>query len=284
MILCPDPASVWLIEAVWWRGRSPSNRSSRCSFAVSLTHCSPINQHSRVLVNKINTKKIISDFSGRIDAKRASFDRLVAHVTGTPTELSDLNFLCENYLASIYVEFECLVSDLFHGYINNSNKTYLSNLESKIKNSISDKYTPWHASHTSFIGPKHIASAQLSKLLDPTSWNVTFKDVTAMQLRAKEWLAPAHEKAFSSLSPSDRTLVDSAHAIRNCIAHNSESSRKIMNTKVRALITGPTCTNVGLEIGANNINSIGKYLRAALPGGMRIGVYSDRLKAIGASL
>jgi hypothetical protein len=235
-------------------------------------------------VNKINTKKIVSDFSGRIDAKRASFDRLVAHVTATPTELSDLNFLCENYIASIYVEFECLVSGLFHGYINNSNKTYLSNLESKIKNSIGDKYSSWHASHTSFSGPKHIASAQLSNLLDPTSWNVTFKDVASMQVRAKEWLSPTHEKAFSSLSPSDRAIIDAAHAIRNCIAHNSESSRKIMNTKARALITGPTCTNVGLEIGANNINSIGKYLRAALPGGMRIGVYSDRLKAVGASL
>jgi len=235
-------------------------------------------------VNKINTKKIISDFSGRIDAKRASFDRLVVHVAGTPTELSDLNFLCENYLASIYVEFECLVSDLFHGYINNSNKTYLSSIEAKIKNSIGDKYSPWHASHISFVGPKHIASAQLSKLLDPTSWNVTFKDMAAMQLRAKEWLAPAHEKAFSALSTSDVALVDAAHAIRNCIAHNSESSRKVMNTKVRAVVTGPACTNAGLGIGANNVNSIGKYLRAATPGGTRIGVYSDRLKAVGVSL
>ncbi len=235
-------------------------------------------------MNKINTKKIISDFSGRIDAKRAWFDRLVVHVMGTPTELSDLNFLCENYLASIYVEFECLVSDLFHGYINNSNKTYLFNIESKIKNSISEKYSPWHASHTSFSGPKHIASAQLSMLLDPTSWNVTFRDVAAMRVKAKEWLAPTHEKAFSALSVSDAALVDAAHAIRNCIAHNSEGSRKVMNAKVRAVVTGPACTNSGLEIGANNINSIGKYLRAAAPGGMRIGVYSDRLKAVGASL
>jgi hypothetical protein len=235
-------------------------------------------------VNKINTKKIISDFCGRIDVKRASLDRMVAHVTGTSTELSDLNFLCENYLASIYVEFECLVSDLLHGYINNSNKTYLANIESKIKNSISDKYSPWHASNTSFNGPKHIASTQLSKLLDPTSWNVTFKDVSAMQVRAKEWLAPTYEKAFSALSAPDTALIDAAHAIRNCIAHNSESSRRVMNTKIRGLVTGPACTNVGLEIGANNINSIGKYLRAAVPGGMRIGVYSDRLKAVGASL
>lgn len=235
-------------------------------------------------MNKINTKKIVSDFESRIDTKRASFDRLANLVAGTPTELSDLNFLCENYLGSIYVEFECLVSDLFHGYINNRNKTYLSNLESKIKNSIKDKYSSWHSSHTTFVGPKHIASAQLAKLLDPTNWNLTFKDVAAMQVRAQEWLSPSHEKAFSSLSPSDIALVDAAHAIRNCIAHNSESSRKIMNSKVRAIHTGPTCTNAGLEIGANNINSIGKYLRAAFPGGMRIGAYSDRIKAVGASL
>lgn len=235
-------------------------------------------------MNKINTKKLVSDFTARIDAKRGAFDRLVTYTSGTPTEITDLNFLCENYLGSIYVEFECLVSDLFHGYINNSNKIYLSNLELKIKNSVKDKFSSWCSSHVSFSGPRHIASAQLSQLLDPTSWNVTFKNVAAMQSRAKEWLSPAHEKAFSALSPSDVALIDAAHAIRNCIAHNSESSRKEMNTKVREVRTGPKCANTGLEIGTNNINSIGKYLRAAVSGGTRAGVYSDRIKTIGSLL
>lgn len=235
-------------------------------------------------VNKINIKKIKSDFAARIDAKRSSFDRIVALVNGTPTELTDLNFLCENYLVSVYVEFECLVSDLFHGYINNNNKTYMSHLESKIKNSVKDKYSAWHSSNTSFSAPTHIASAQLAGLLDPTSWNLTFKDVSTMQVRAKEWLTPAHEKSFSGLSASDAALIDAAHAIRNCIAHNSDSSRNEMNTKVRAILTGNGCANEGLEIAANKIISLGKYLRSGMSVGMRVCVYSDRIKAIGSVL
>ena len=205
----------------------------------------------------------------------------MAHVSGSSTEIADLNFLCESVLAAVYVEYECLVSDLLHGYINNNNKAYFSSVEAKIKASVKDKYSQWHASHVTFSGPKHIASAQLTTLLDPTNWNVTFKDVATMQSRAKEWLAPAHERSFSALNASDIALIDAAHAIRNCLAHNSESSRKVMNDRVRAIITGPTCINAGLGIVANNISSIGKYLRAASPNGMRIAVYVDRIKAVG---
>jgi hypothetical protein len=235
-------------------------------------------------MNKIDTKKIVNAFGSRIDVKRAAFDRLAAHATGSATEVQDLNFLCESLLSAIYVEFECLVSDLFHGYINNSNKAYLSNLESKIKSSVKDKYSQWHASHVTFSGPKHIASAQLKALMDPTNWNVTFKDVEAMKTRAGEWLSPPHAKKFSSLSPSDCALIDAAHAIRNCLAHNSESSRKVMNDKVRSIVTDAACTNVGLGISTNNVSTVGKYLRAAPQGSMRVVVYADRIKAIGLAL
>ena len=235
-------------------------------------------------MNKVDTNKIKKNFSARIDEKRAWFDRMTALVSGTSTEVTDFNFLCENYITSIYVEFECLVSDLFHGYINNNNKTYMTYIQSKIKNSIKDKYSSWHASHTTFTGPEHIDSSQLSTLLDPTNWNITFKDVSAMKVRAREYLFPAHEKKFSNISKSDEALIDAAHAIRNCIAHNSESSRKVMNTKIKKLITSPACTNTGLELTTNSVTKIGKYLRASAQQSIRILIYSDRIKSIGLSL
>lgn len=235
-------------------------------------------------MNKVDTSKIKQNFSTRIDEKRAFFDRVALLVSGTSTELTDLNFLCENYLTSIYVEFECLVSGLFHGYINNSNKRYMAFVEGKIQNSIKDKFSSWHASHTVFVPPEHIDSAKLSKLLDPTNWNITFKNVSDMKLRAKEWLVSSHAKKFSGISNSDEILIDAAHALRNCIAHNSESSRKVMNTKIRNLITGPSCTNVGLGLTTNSVTKIGKYLRANSQQSIRVLVYSDRIKAIGLSL
>lgn len=235
-------------------------------------------------MNKVDTNKIKHDFATRVDAKKAWFDRIALLTTGTATELTDLNFLCENFLTSVYVEFECLISDLFHGYINNSPKTYLSFVEAAIKKSVSAKYSAWHATHISFTPPKHINSSQLSTLLDPTNWNITFKDTAALKSRAKEWLTPAHEAKFSAISPSDLALIDAAHALRNCIAHNSESSRKVMNTKIKSISSGASCPNDDLKIATNSVNNIGKYLRASTKAGMRAAVYADRINAIGASL
>jgi hypothetical protein len=235
-------------------------------------------------LNKIDTKKIAANFSERIDAKRAWLDRMANLAAGTPTELTDLNFLCENFLVAIYVEFECLISDLIHGYINNNNKVYMSNIEARIRSSVKDKFSIWHSSNTTFAAPKHLNSGLLTKLLDPTDWNITFKDVAAIQTRAKEWLSPTHQKGFLALSASDIALVDAAHAIRNCIGHNSKSSRETMNVKIKDIVTSAACVNRELGIGANNVSTIGKYLRAATAQGMRVLVYSDRIKAIGVSL
>jgi hypothetical protein len=235
-------------------------------------------------MNKIDTTRIKSDFAANLAAKRSWFDRVSARLAGTSTELTDLNLLGENYLTSVYVDFECLVSDLFHGYINNESKTYMSYVEGQIRNSVSEKYSPWHSNHLAFTPPKHIDAPTLRKLLDPTNWNITFKDVATMQRRANEWLANQHTKRFAALTPSDVALVDAAHALRNCIAHNSESSRKVMNAKIKAVAVSPTCPNRPLTIAGNSVNTVGKYLRANTPTGTRVTVYSDRLAAIGASL
>lgn len=235
-------------------------------------------------MNKIDTNKIKKDFVSRVDAKKAWFDRIASLTTGTATELTDLNFLCENFLTSVYVEFECLISDLFHGYINNDPKTYLSFIEAAIKSSIGDRYSTWHADHIRFNPPKHINSNQLRTLLDPKNWNITFNNTTELKNRAKDWLIPDHEANFSAISASDLALIDAAHALRNCIAHNSKSSRKVMNTKIKSISSGAACPNDELKITANSINNIGKYLRASTKAGMRAAVYAERIKAIGASL
>ena len=235
-------------------------------------------------MNKIDTARIKADFATTLAAKRSWLDRVSARLARTTTELTDLNLLCENYLTSVYVDFECLLSDLFHGYINNDSRTYMSFVKSQIKTSVAAKYSQWHSNHLAFDPPKHIDAPRLRTLLDPTNWNITFKDVVSLQNRANEWLASPYAKRFAALSPSDVALIDAAHALRNCIAHNSESSRKIMNAKIKAIATGPRCPNKTLAIVGNSVNTVGKYLRAGTPSGMRVTVYSDRLAGVGASL
>jgi len=235
-------------------------------------------------MNKIDTSRIKKEFSTTLTQKRAWFNRMSALLAGTPTELTDLNLLCVNYLTSVYVDFECLISDLFHGYINNDSKKYMSLVEAQIKNSVKDKFGPWHSSHLSFSPPQHVDAVTIRRLLDPTNWNLTFKDVSSLQTRANAWLIPVHAARFSSLTASNVALVDAAHALRNCISHNSLSSRKIMNAKIKAINTGALCQNIPLTITGNSINTVGKYLRASTPSGLRVTIYSDRLESIASTL
>lgn len=235
-------------------------------------------------MNKIDTTQIKTDFTVSVAAKRSWFDRVSARLAGTATELVDLNLLCENYLTSVYVDYECLLSDLFHGYINNDSGKYMSFVENQIRSSVGAKYSSWHSSHLTFTPPKHVDSRTLRKLLDPTNWNITFPDAMSMQNRATDWLPIRFSKRFAALTPSDVALVDAAHALRNCISHNSESSRKVMNTKIKAVAVSAICPNKLLGITGNGVNTVGKYLRASTSSGLRVTVYSDRLAAIGASL
>ena len=235
-------------------------------------------------MNKLDAALIKADYVKTVGDRIAWFNRVSARLVGTSTELTDLNLLCENFVTSVYVEFECLISDIFHAYINNDNRVWAAFVGSQIKNSVRDKYSAWHAHNLSFDAPVHIKSQDLRRLLDPTNWNITFKDCASLQQRATEWLGTSHATAFSSISSSDIALIDAAHALRNCISHNSESSRRIVNSKLRAIITGLGCTNTELAIAGNNVKTLGKYLRAVTTTGLRATDFAVRLSVIGGAL
>lgn len=61
-------------------------------------------------------------------------------------EMKDLSLLSEMTFHSLYVEFECFVSDLVLAYINRDPSAYQSDLFDRVETSVRSKFDDWTAS------------------------------------------------------------------------------------------------------------------------------------------
>ena len=94
-------------------------------------------------------------------------------------------------------------------------------------------------------------------------------------------MAPIHDQYFQSIDSRDGAVINTATAVRNFLAHRSESSKERMNI---ALSVGGL-TNSGLKRGSNNIHNVGVYLKAKSTGMRpRVVIFIDRLTSIAAKL
>jgi hypothetical protein len=106
---------------------------------------------------------------------------------------------------------------------------------------------------------------QIETLLDPRQRNVTFSNVGHWLKESKKYLSPDYLRRVQRLDTDveDSCVVDLLKAIRNAIAHGSQTATTQMNEAVRARID-----NVGIDGAANTplirpsyrIRDIGTYL------------------------
>jgi hypothetical protein len=78
-----------------------------------------------------------------------------------------------------------------------------------------------------------------------------------MKASAGQWLAPAHRQRFTGASPQQCAVIDFTKAVRNFLAHRSESADTAMQA---ALIAN----DLPAELRRNNnqVADVGAYLRA----------------------
>jgi len=212
------------------------------------------------------------------------FDRVETSLKGTTHEKRDVSILSETTLHSCYVAFECLISDLTLAYINRDTSQYQHNLKTKIDSSIRNKFGTWAASRTTFSPLKHITIEELETILDPDDFNLTFKDVATLKQKYLEWVAAPHKNAVIAINDPDTKLLDTAHALRNFIAHGTTSAQDKMNQCLATIATGPASPNYHLQRGPHEIHDVGAYLKSVTGGSRRIKRLISRLKSIAASL
>ena len=236
------------------------------------------------IMRKINPTDVKDAFTAFVVERLDHFDRAENALKKTPHEKRDLSILSETTLHSTYVAFECFLSDLIFAYINRDFSQYQRDLTARISSSVSTKFGAWVNSRTSFNPERHIKVDELEKLLDPDNFNLTFKNVATLKQRCNEWVSAPYKNNIVNLNNPDALLIDTVHAIRNFIAHQSTNSKTLMNQALSTVVTGPTCPNKNLGRGTHDIHDAGAFLKSSFSGNRRVKIYIERLKSIAQSL
>lgn len=235
-------------------------------------------------MRKIDPVDVKADFAAFTTERMAHFARLETLLRGAAHEKRDLSVLSETMLHSVYVAFEVFLSDLMLAYINRDFSVYQANLKSRIESSVNSKFGAGAAARMTFQFSRHISIQDLENLIDPTGWNMTFKDVSELKVKFTDWVPLAYGAGVAALNVSDTRLIDTARAIRNFIAHASSGSKRIMNDKLLTVSVGPTCPNLSLPRGNHKIDDVGVYLKSFSGGRRRLFTFIERLQVIAAGL
>jgi hypothetical protein len=197
--------------------------------------------------------------------------------------MRDLSLLSEMIFHSLYVEFECFVSDLVLAYINRDPSAYQSDLFARVKDSVLLKFGDWTASRLALKAERNIKIDEIEQLIDPREFNITFKNVNDLKSKANRWICPVYSAGIAGISTVDTRLIDTTHSIRDFIAHQSVHSKASMNNMLRTVDGGSSCPNAGLG-STQNIHNVGSFLKALVGNQRRVLRYADRLLSIAANL
>jgi hypothetical protein len=233
-------------------------------------------------MRKIKPSDVIDDFKSQIDELSEYFGRVDAAIAGTTTRQKDISLLAEQSFVTAAVAFESFLSDLFVAFINRNPSKLQTEYESRIKESVKTKYGQWHSSQVKFVGVKHLSVDQISEIMDKDSRNITFSSAATMKAEASAWLPKDFANLFKKLSTHDEAAIDCVKAVRDFIAHRSDSAKDRMNDELKRVGTVPP--NKDLGRGAQKVHYIGSFLKAEFQAKRRVQLYWERLKGIAESL
>jgi hypothetical protein len=124
--------------------------------------------------------------------------------------------------------------------------------------------------------------SELEAIVDHGDWNLTFASVTKMKEKAPQWLATTHPKRILSVTADEELLIDTARAIRDCIAHQSIASGKEMNLALKGIDANGAYPH--LVRPKRTVGDIGAYLTVGPGGRIRLHRHADGLEAASTDL
>lgn len=233
-------------------------------------------------MRKIKPESVVDDFKVQLVELNNYFERVQTATVGTPTEVKDISLLAEQSFVTAAVAFESFVSDLFVAFINRDSSKLQSEYESRIKESVKTKFAQWHADQLKFAAVKHLSVDQILEIMDKDGRNITFQTASKMKSEASAWLHKDFADLFKSLTDKDESVVDCVKAVRDFIAHRSDSAKDRMNDELKSVGTAPPNKNLGR--GLQKVHHIGSFLKVEFQAKRRVQLYWERLTAIAESL
>lgn len=235
-------------------------------------------------MRKVRPQDVCSGFVSQVDDSLAHYERVLGALRGTSNEKLDITSMSRTLMHTVFVDFECFLSDLFVAYMNRDFSQYQATFESSVRASAATKHSQWLSHRVTFNRPAHMTVDQIAEAIDPTGFNLTFTTCAVMKEKAKSWLAAPYKAKVLAISGEDERLVDTARSIRNWIAHQSSGSSIKMNGVLADIERGPGTDNHELGRGVREITNIGAFLKTQLNGERRVQAYARRLKEVAANL
>lgn len=224
------------------------------------------------------SKQIIKKFQKQIDTNIDYHNEMLIALHGKTRKAALEAILAEQFVMSLAVQWEAFISDLIIAYVEQSPSKYLSNLDNRIKQSISSKYGHTALRRITFKKITNLSKDTLMKLIDKDGFNVTAKNSDDLSKKANEYLSAKYAKRFS-LNSNDRIFIDFLINLRNYIGHKSKKSRSQLKKTIKQIKpTGPY----------SNLNEDfryeGVYLRKSFGGNSRAILIANYLKKLSSVL
>ncbi len=204
-------------------------------------------------------KTISTDLLAAIQDVESAHMAVEAGVPGDPHR----KLVTEYLFVATAALLEGFISDLFVAYINRTSDTFRKHLLKQITFSSSDDFAKRALQHVGNEMP-HLNVDQIRHILDPRGYNLTFDTTAEMKTHAGLWLSPADAVRFTGCSKQQCAFIDSVKAVRNFLAHRSQSADDKMQEALNAADL-PT----DQKRGAKKVLDVGAHLRAISHGQSR---------------
>ena len=103
-----------------------------------------------------------------------------------------------------------------------------------------------------------------------------------MKEKASRWLITSYSNKINAINFPLPRIYRAAKTIRNCIAHQSQSSFDTMNATLKALPNTGVCVHLRKDIRA--VSDVGAHLKSVFGGKTRTDIYIEQFKKIASKL
>jgi hypothetical protein len=186
--------------------------------------------------------------------------------------------IAEYSFVSAATLFEGFISDLFVAYINRDSQRFRDHLLYHLNLQSDDEFAKRALPHVEKTMP-HLSVEKIRGILDSNGYNVAFPTTDKMKESAGKWLADADKQRFTALTSEQCAVIALLKAIRNFLAHRSDSADIMMQD---SLLSADLPANFKRMV--NNVSDVGAYLRANQQGQSRLNLYLTYLKTLSAQL
>lgn len=226
-----------------------------------------------------SAEKILKMFLQRLDESERHHTELMTIVRLHRHQASLESLLTTQFVLSLAVMWEALVSDLMVSYVSVSPGTFLQNLEKRIDQSLNEKFGPAVAKRIKFTAPTTFDRAVAHAFLDHKGRNLTASSAQDLADRANELLTGSLARKFS-LDIDDRMFIDLLLGIRNYLSHRSKKSLTALKKSVANLT--PVGNNGPLS---GQLTTVESFLKRNTPvNKTRATFISGRIREIAAKL